>query len=80
MKHNGANEPAFPRSETICDGQVNDHGAEGMTMREWYAGIAMSGILSNSDLPDLFKSGFAPARMVEICFACADAMLAQARK
>lgn len=77
MKTNGANDAAFPSPSEINGKEVV--GQEGMTMREWYAGQALAGLMANSDLNDLMKKGFAPAKGAEICFMMADAMLAKAK-
>lgn len=78
MKHNSGNDSAFPSFAEIGGKEVV--GSDGLTVREWYAGLAMSGLMANSDLADLMKSGWAPSKGAEICFAVADAMIAQARK
>jgi hypothetical protein len=76
MVCNGPNEPAFPVPEQV--GEIGP--SRGMSMREWYAGQALAGLMANSDLADLMKSGWAPSKGAEICFMVADAMLAQAKK
>ncbi len=76
MIFNGPNEPAFPGHALSPE----EPGGAGMTMREWYASQAMMGILSNSELPNLFAQGLSPSKMAESCFECADAMLAEAKK
>lgn len=55
------------------------HFAEGMTMREWYAGMAMQGALASMKDPDetCFTSA---ATLAEHAFGYADAMLAEAAK
>lgn len=73
MKHSGPNDSAFPWT------QSQELRADGMTMREWYAGQALAGLMANSDLVDLTKSGWAPVKGAEICFAVADAMLQEGR-
>ena len=77
-KNSGHNDSAFPSPAEINGKEVT--GQEGMTIREWFAGQALVGILCNSDLPDLFKKGFAPSKAAEICFMVADAMIAESAK
>lgn len=43
------NKPAFPRPSThhnALNGSYGHHEQEGMTLREYYAGLAMQGIIS----------------------------------
>ncbi len=50
------------------------NGCNGITLREWYAGQAMIGILSEPGL------GYDMANVAKMAFQYADAMLAEAAK
>lgn len=68
--------PAFPIPDTVhANGQVQ-YGANGMSLRDWFAGQAMQGMLANQALIDVF--GQYKGMSVE-AYGYADAMLA-ARK
>lgn len=55
---------AFPRTPTdLYDGHA------GMTLRQWYMGQAMVGLIANPN------NGGTPAQVAKICAAVADAML-----
>lgn len=45
MSNTVGDKPAFPRSSQGPSGDYD--GAEGMTLRQWYAGLAMQGLCSN---------------------------------
>ncbi|MES2342349.1 MAG: hypothetical protein V4597_11770 [Pseudomonadota bacterium] len=62
-----ANEPAFPSSDDF----------QGMTMREWYAGQALSALAGR--FPPA-EERTAEERTAEACFRYADAMLTAAKK
>ena len=64
--------PAFPRAATYSDGMTEIW--PGMTLRQWYAGMAVQGLCADSKVLDK-PSGFARAS-----FAIADAMLAHEAK
>ena len=51
--------PAFPITNDIALGIVVDRevSPEGMTLREYYAGLAMQGLLSDPDLGQGMKKG-----------------------
>lgn len=74
-EHNGPNEPAFPSFSEIGGKEVI--GGVGMTMREWYAGQALIGLLA---FDDDGANQFTPAIAAREAFRMADAMLAEARK
>ena len=57
------NPPAFPM------GDPTNGGYDGMTLRDWFAGQALAGLLAHASGEDPFKS---PA----MAFTLADAMLA----
>jgi hypothetical protein len=72
MRHQNGNDPAFPwtLNEDMRD--------EGMSMREWYAGMALQGILAScagddTNLADEKKAS-------RWAFKYADAMLVQAKE
>lgn len=70
MKFTLGHYPAFPCHPA--------GGEPGMYMREWYAGLAMQGLLAmhadpTTECPD-------PAKVAAMAFAYADAMLEEARK
>lgn len=73
-----ANDPAFPTPPVYCEteGVQADAGQGGMTMREWYAGQALAGLLASR----LASSSPDPELVSAAAFRMADAMLAQARK
>jgi len=79
-----ATDPAFPLPRAT----VNDHSSmDGMTLREWYAGQALAGILSNPtwNQESLALAGIpAKVRITDVAatmaFEYADAMLAEAAK
>lgn len=82
MKHDGG--PAFPRpaseftaSGTCPDGNDPRPDQQGMTMREFYAALAMQGILASGKS---FEAKLKPGEVAEGAFNIADAMLAQAKK
>jgi hypothetical protein len=56
---------AFPSTTSARGEEVQE---QGMTLREWYAGLAMQGLLSSSRVLD-------SDRTAELAFAQADAML-----
>lgn len=80
MKHTGANSAAFPRPCGAANSEEQNLQQDGMTIREWYAGQCLAGLIANSDLSDLLRKGFAPAKAAEVCFEIADAMIAQSKK
>ena len=61
--------PAFPNSAemmSLCGGK----GGQGMSLRDWYAGMALQGLLAAAQGPTI-----CPAMSVETAFVCADAMI-----
>jgi hypothetical protein len=61
--------PAFPMGYHR-DGNSADHG--GMTLRDWFAGHALTGLMSNTTMPC--------APWAETAYRVADAMLAERAK
>jgi hypothetical protein len=75
---------AFPHGEIIAEqhdsagnfsGNILHHESAGMSLRDWFAGMALSGIMSNSGS---FAS-MSDSQVAETSYSAADAMLA-ARK
>jgi hypothetical protein len=67
--------PAFSRAGFTITGEDYDEGDKGMSLRDWFAGQAMIGFISNSDIPDLLRGGFKPEGAADACYMIADAML-----
>ena len=66
--------PAFPQSEAPDCGELVSNvypESGGMTLRQWYAGLAMQGFLS-SDVKESLNERNTP----QLAFAMADAMIA----
>lgn len=40
-------EPAFPTSEQNNDGSLTNAGSMGLSMRDWFAGQALAGMMAN---------------------------------
>jgi hypothetical protein len=65
--------PAFPTSRVDCD--------EGMTIREWYAGMALQGILANPLISPAQSLTKMETRVrCEAAFEYADAMMRANKK
>ncbi len=84
MKDGG---PAFPRPESHRQwegGTVTTYyDQEGMTLRDWFAGQALIGLLSNTALQDFREPtalALGPAWFAEQAGIQADAMLAEREK
>lgn len=61
--------PAFPRPESLYpDGSVSDPGALGMTLRDWFAGKAMQGMLAAAE-------NYQTSELAMYAYQVADAML-----
>lgn len=71
-------DPAFPTTRYYDEEPIGVD--EGMSLRDYFAAKALAGIVSNSDLPDLFNRGFAPHKAAECAYAIADAMMAERKK
>lgn len=66
------NPPAFPM------GNPEQGGYDGMTLRDWFAGQTLAGLMSNQNIP--FAADYAecePEQIAKAVFDIADAMLAQ---
>lgn len=72
------NPPAFPWAQQ----EFTLNGGSGMTLRDWFAGQALAGVIANPDAsPMCIGAGFhgSKAMIAEYAYAAADAMIA-ARK
>ena len=79
--------PAFPRQVAYIEhesgGFTFEHGQDGMSLRDWFAGTALIGLLSNAALqdcrePDALSLG--PAWFADQAGVQADAMIAERDK
>jgi hypothetical protein len=62
---------AFPRPISRADGPpIVDYGSNGMTLREWYAGMALAGLIRQ-----LKYGANEPADFATKCFEIADEMM-----
>ena len=41
--------PAFPRPPVVGSGELREEGQEGMSLREWLAGMALCGLVAGFD-------------------------------
>jgi hypothetical protein len=66
--------PAFPVSIPGC----GDNGWHGMTLRDWFAGVAMQGMMANSEgAPSLVAEAKSPSKAIAgMAYMIADEMLA----
>lgn len=65
--------PAFPRPEAFTpDGYMNSPAQDGMTLRQWYAGLALMGRMASADFENHPYSQDAKA-----CVEAADALIAE---
>lgn len=74
--------PAFPRpasedrqSGDQSDGNITIQPQDGMSLRDYFAGRALAGLIANSDIPDLMRGGLASEKCAEVCYVLADAMM-----
>ena len=75
-KHNGGF--AFPRPLSMAHEDAVYHAQNGMTLRDWFAGQAMAGLLANERI-NAFDGAYTPKMAAEDAYTAADAML-EARK
>lgn len=83
-----ADQPAFPRAFSYTEGRDNQHcrrSQTGMTLRQHYAGLAMQGILSNTEFLDEVESNelefnLIAAKVGELSVNYADALIAELEK
>jgi hypothetical protein len=72
--------PAFPHAQRLWDNDAQSwavHSVGGMTLRDWFAGQALEGMMGNSALVDTFSCH---PGMAKEAFWLADAMLAAREK
>ena len=79
--------PAFPSPNDVVCGDIMTHGHSGMTLRDYFAGMALSGILGNSQFErdrqkiDGEMSGDKQDMAIaNICYSFADLMIAERDK
>ena len=68
------NPPAFPRDH-------RHFGHNGMSLRDWFAGQALAGLMANANIP--FAPDYAecePSQIADASYEIADAMLAHRQK
>lgn len=80
-----ANEPAFPEQTEILDPRATGWSMRrGMTMRQYYAGLAMQGILANQPLMlkiwEHHKGESGAEAVASEAIGAADALLAELSK
>lgn len=78
---NISNPSAFPRPMSVSHGSISEHQysaseQDGMTLRDWFAGMALQGLMANpafaTAFPEARSAGITPPRLA---FEMADAML-----
>ena len=62
--------PAFP----VSIPGYGDNGCQGMSLRDWFAGMALLTLINKSENRD---GGYDPIAVAVGCYAIADAMLSQ---
>lgn len=68
--------PAFPMAPPQWDGNGNSHwGIPGMTMRDWFAGQALSGMIASNQWHIGSAHGSAANIVADHAYEMADAML-----
>ena len=70
--------PAFPTKREALDPRATGWSMqEGMTLRDWFAGMALQGYLAGRNHhPTSDPSGFEATKSAKQCYGYADAMLA----
>lgn len=71
---------AFPNAVAADSGGCLNHGKPGMTLRQWYAGQALSAIVGNCSAKDNRDIDGACERIAALAFKIADAMLAEGER
>jgi len=66
--------PAFPRGDPTHGG---DHG---MSLRDWFAGQALAGLLANPKLDEIAPVEEMPKSIAKCAYEASDAMLAELAK
>lgn len=75
MSTNNDGGPAFPHQPVVnANGDTILYGDCGMSLRDWFAGQALAGMLSNDNL--INHNNEFPATNIRACWVIADAMLA----
>lgn len=76
VKEDNANQPAFSAADTIMDGEIHPPFQKGLSKREWFAGMALQGLLAlhSGEFPP--DSNSAAKKSVEY----SDALLAELEK
>jgi len=73
--------PAFPFPPLYgSDGCGIMEGSNGMTLRDWFAGQAMTGLLLSMPQPSGLEEGTRYSELVRKSFLAADAMIAERNK
>lgn len=73
---------AFPLPPFVDGGRTYQYPEAGMTLRQWYAGQALAGIMANPESPtdENGKEAEDEASVAKVAFAFADAMIAEGSK
>ena len=69
---------AFPIPTVIeADGSVFEHGQIGMTLRDWFAGQALNGLLADSVMASngRYGTGISESDVADMAYGMANAML-----
>jgi hypothetical protein len=77
MSEKTENPPAFPTPMKDEDWEVYQH--YGMTLRDWFAGQALAGMMENERFLDAIRGseGATPSKISHWAYKVADAMLAE---
>lgn len=67
--------PAFPFTPTDKSGQIGP-AYEGMSLRDWFAGMALQGEVASPDSGTLEADSITFSELADDCYRMADAMLA----
>jgi len=66
----------FENTNTSLTGYVKEVAHKGITKRQWYAGMALSGWMARSDFTIDNDKSFPGEKRAGVCFMMADAMIA----